>query len=311
MNRPLYFEYPVQPGDALPALIESIYGSAPSSSHYGEVVRALQTLNPHLDMGRPLQPGVVLRLSDCVPAYVPGGMRPLWLESVPDPSERRSLWALAWAQHSDLLLAPGGVALGATSTLMSPGNLDVLRRIGDDYALYKRGQLTKGQYDHRRRAAIQTFASNVGPAERWLFQGARTQEAMRIARRGGVPYDLHLQQHLGNLRALSRLTRFGGIVLGGVGVTAACLQIAHAADAREKNEIFVETVASSVVGTGFGILVGLVLISNPVGWGTAVALAIGSAAISSLSGWGAKVFYTLKGAQVDLVSGSGVGELCR
>jgi hypothetical protein len=311
MNRPLYFEYPVQIGDTLPALIQSVYGSSPPSRHHEEVLQTLQALNPHLRTNQPLQPGMILRLSDCVPAHVPGGVRPLWLESVRDRSEQRALWALAWAQHSNLLLAPGGVALGATSTLMSPGNLDLLRRIGDDYALYKRGQLTKGQYDHRRRAAIQAFASNVGPAERWLFQGARTQEAMRIARRGGVPYDHHMQQHLGHLRALSRLAGAGGIVLGGVGVTAACLQIAHALDAREKNEVFVETVASTVVGTGFGLVVGLVLISNPVGWGTAIALAIGSTAISSFAGWGAKQFYTLSGARVDLVGGSGVSELCR
>lgn len=311
MNRALYFEYPVQPGDALPGLIQRIYGSAPPSSHYGEVVRALQTLNPHLDMSHPLQPGVVLRLSDCVPAYVPGGVRPLWLESVPDPSERRSLWALAWAQHSDLLLAPAGVALGATSTLMSPGNLDVLRRIGDDYALYKRGQLTKGQYDHRRRAAIQTFASNVGPAERWLFQGARTQEAMRIARRGGVPYDLHLQQHLGHLRALSRLAGVGGIVLGGVGVTAACLQIAHAVDVREKNEIFVETVASAFMSTVLGVGIGLFVVSNPITWGTALVLATGSAFASYKLGQRARGVYDAHGQQIDFISGVGVDRLCR
>lgn len=311
MNRPLYFEYPVQIGDTLPTLIQSVYGSSPPSRHHEEVLQTLLALNPHLHTSQPLQPGMILRLSDCVPAHVPGGVWPLWLEPVRDPSEQRALWVLAWAQHSNLLLAPGGVALGATSTLMSPGNLDLLRRIGDDYALYKRGQLTKGQYDHRRRAAIQAFAANVGPAERWLFQGARTQEAMRIARRGGVPYDHHMRQHLGHLRALSRLASAGGIVLGGVGVTAACLQIAHALDAREKNEIFVETVTSAFMSTVQGVGIGLFVVSNPIGWGTALVLAAGSAYASYKVGQWARGAYDLHGHHLDFVSPTGIERLCR
>ncbi|GIX22947.1 MAG: hypothetical protein KatS3mg122_0178 [Caldimonas sp.] len=112
MNRPLYFEYPVQVGDTLPALIQSVYGSSPSSCHHEDVLQTLQAFNPHLRTNPPWHPGMILRLSDCVPAHVPGGVRPLWLESVQDPSQQRALWVLAWAQHSNLLLAPGAVALG-------------------------------------------------------------------------------------------------------------------------------------------------------------------------------------------------------
>jgi hypothetical protein len=54
MNRPLYFEYPVQVGDTLPALIQSVYGSSPSSCHHEDVLQTLQALNPHLRTNPPL-----------------------------------------------------------------------------------------------------------------------------------------------------------------------------------------------------------------------------------------------------------------
>ncbi|WP_337877917.1 hypothetical protein [Caldimonas sp.] len=135
MNRPLYFEYPVQIGDTLPALIQSVYGSSPSSCHHEDVLQTLQALNPHLRTNPPWHPGMILRLSDCVPAHVPGG-GPCGLNrckthrsrglfgSWPGPSTATCCWLQG--------LWPWGA-----STLMSPGNLDLLRRIGDDYALYK------------------------------------------------------------------------------------------------------------------------------------------------------------------------------
>jgi len=61
------------------------------------------------------------------------------------------------------------------------------------------------------------------------------------------------------------ISKHGGIVLTGVGLTAACMQIANA---QEKNEIFVETIASTIAGVGLGFAIGVFLISNPIGWGT-------------------------------------------
>lgn len=52
-------------------------------------------------------------------------------------------------------------------------------------------------------------------------------------------------------------------------MTASCAEIADTQDRNEKNEIFVETLVSSVAGGAGGYFVGLFLISNPVGWGTA------------------------------------------
>ena len=100
-------------------------------------------------------------------------------------------------------------------------------------------------------------------------------------------------------------------MLVGVGVTASCMQIGDTDSRQEKNEIFVETVTSTSVGLVAGYAVGLFLVSNPVGWGTALILAAGTAAVSYASGVGVREAYTAVGHKVDLVSGLGVDSICR
>jgi len=53
------------------------------------------------------------------------------------------------------------------------------------------------------------------------------------------------------------MSKHGGIVLMGVGLTAACLQIANTADTKEKNEIFVETITNTTMGAFTGGVIGL------------------------------------------------------
>lgn len=89
------------------------------------------------------------------------------------------------------------------------------------------------------------------------------------------------------------------------------MQIGDADDRQEKNEIFVETVASTAIGLGAGALVGIFLVSNPVGWGTALVLAAGTAAASYGTGKLARGAYTMRGREVDFVSGLGIDSLCR
>jgi len=96
----------------------------------------------------------------------------------------------------------------------------------------------------------------------------------------------------------------------GVGLTAACMQIANSTDTKEKNEIFVETIASTAVGTIAGSLVGLFLISNPIGWGTAIVLAVGSTAGSYALGKLARTAYDAHG-EIDFVTGTGVDRVCK
>jgi hypothetical protein len=312
MTQPLYYEYAVQPGETITTIIHKLYGWSPPTRRYGEILDTIKALNPEVPSLQNLWPGTVLRVSDRAPAVlVPPG--PLFLSASPDPAERRQMWAMAWAERSGLLLAPGAVAMGTAANLLSEGNLALLRQVGDEYAAYKAsgGRITKGQYDHRRRVLVRQFADNTGPMEKLLFGGARTQEEIRIARAGGVPYDANIQRQVGRLRQLGKAAGAGGILLGGVGVTAACYQIAHTVSQKERNEIFVEALTSTLVGAGTGAAISLFLLSNPVGWGMALLLATGSTAATWQAGkWAAQVYNT-SGSTVDLVSGLGIDRLCR
>jgi len=120
----------------------------------------------------------------------------------------------------------------------------------------------------------------------------------------------HIAKHADRLKNLSRMSKAGGIVLMGVGLTSACMQIASTTDMKEKNEIFVETISSTVVGAIAGSVVGLFLVSNPIGWGTAIVLAVGSTALSYGVGKGVRNTYDLFGP-IDFVTGTGVERVCK
>ena len=95
--------------------------------------------------------------------------------------------------------------------------------------------------------------------------------------------------------------KHGGYVLAGVGVAASCMQIADTDSRQEKNEIFVETVVSTGTSLLASGIIGIFLVSNPIGWGTALVLATGTAAASYASGKFARSAYTSRGSKVDFV----------
>jgi hypothetical protein len=88
------------------------------------------------------------------------------------------------------------------------------------------------------------------------------------------------------------------------------MQIGHTTNRHEKNEIFVDTIASTIVGTFGSYLVGLFLISNPAGWGMTLVYAAGVAAVAYASGKAAKIGYNTFGGRVDFVSGAGLDAIC-
>ncbi len=136
-------------------------------------------------------------------------------------------------------------------------------------------------------------------------------KCIRIARSGGIPATAHIAKHADRLKNIAAISKNGGIVLGGVGLTAACMQIGSTSDVQEKNEIFVETITSTGVGTLAGYAVGIFLVFNPITWGAAIVLAVGSVATSYALGKGARYVYTQSGTKIDLVSGAGVNRICQ
>ena len=114
------------------------------------------------------------------------------------------------------------------------------------------------------------------------------------------------------LSRTAKIASRGSIVLVGVGLAASCSQIANTKGRLEKNEIAVETVASTLSGGIGGFAAGVFLLSNPVGWG--VILAVGAAtAIGSIAvGKGAAYFYkTTDFRKNDWVDALGIDHICR
>lgn len=326
------FEYRVKQNDNLSLIISKLYGVGPRSADYTKRLDQILLLNPHIKHPDLIQAGSLLRLTaataqpeqlscprpittlfpEAPATAVPTiELQDFVLQDIPVQDEH-NFWMLSWlAQNSNYLTVPGSVATGAFSNLLSPGNIHLINNNSDLYAQYKIGGISKGQYDYRRRQNLNQLRSNIGPLERILFGNQTPQEAIRIARSGGVPATHNITQHADRLKRLSSYGRYGGYMLVGVGVAASCMQIGDTDSRQEKNEIFVETVASTGVGLVAGAAVTLFLVSNPVGWGAALILAAGSAAVSYGAGRGARKVYTLHGKEVDLVSGFGVDSVCR
>ena len=220
-------------------------------------------------------------------------------------------WALSWLEHNaNYLTIPGSIVAGAAGNLFSPGNVGLINEINDHYADYKTETITKGQYDARRKKALDQLKKNIGPIEKILFGNNTTHASIRIARAGGIPATANIAKHADRLKSLGTMSKAGGVVLMGVGLTSACMQIASTADTKEKNEIFVGTITSTAAGGVLGYAVGVFLVSNPIGWGTAIVLAVGSVATSYGLGQLARNNYDAFG-EVNFVSGIGVDRICQ
>lgn len=317
-----YLEYRVKPGDTLSFILSQFYDVNFGSSEYKRRAAGIMELNPHISNPDRITAGDLLVLEASAGPQMclaPQENQPKLfkapapqiLSSVPRDSDS-DFYALSWlASNANYLTLPGSVALGGQGNLLSGGNLGLIDKVSELYADYKSGKLTKNQYDYQRKLTLDQFRKNIGPFEKLLYGEKTPHEVVRIARGGGVPATANITANTQQLKKLAAMAKHGGIVLTGVGVAASCVQIADADSSKKKNEIFIETLASTTIGAAGSYAVGLFLISNPVGWGTAIVLAAGTVAAGYLAGKGARAAYDLTGAKVDFVSGTGVGSICR
>lgn len=316
-----HFEYTVRQGDTLHGILQKVYGVAPQSPEHGKSLQYLLALNPQIKDPNRIRAGDVLRLTEHLVSAASQGQQPpssvvsapLISQGVPTTGpDGAGFYAVTWlAENSNSFLLPGSTAAGFGAGLLSGGNLAYVHEMDNLYASYKGDTLSKGQYDYRRALALKKFQANVGPMERVLFGGSNSQQKLRIARAGGVPANANLVHHAARLKRLGQLANSGGLVLTGVGLAASCVQIANAADQREKNSIFVESAVSSGVSVMAGTALGLFLVSNPVGWGAALILAAGVTAWSYNSGKLARHVYDTSGTNYDLTSKLGISNICR
>lgn len=330
------FEYKIKGGDTFSNIIFKMFGYGINDNRYKDKKNYLLTINPHITNPDLIKAGDILHLDILPLAPKPSNqtisiplspiMKPHKLETPPkianiktnfitthvNTQDMENFWALSWLeQNSNYLTIPGGIAMSANGNLLSAGNIGLINTVSDHYADYKSGRISKGQYDYRRRVSLDKLKKNIGPFEKWIFGKNTTHESIRIARSGGIPATANITMNANKLNRLASLGKTGGVVLVGVGLTASCMQIANTKNIHEKNEIFVETIASTTTGVVGGYLVGLFLISNPIGWGTAIVLATGSAALSYGAGKLARNAYDTSEAPIDFVSGSGIGNICK
>ena len=159
---PIYFDYIVKPGDSLARIITTMYGQTSTTPGYRKSLEFLLSLNPQINDPNLIYPGRIVHLGivpDSKPANAfardsasPYATRtPPHSHSLPTQitsNDAQYLWALSWLEHnSNSIVIPGSVATGAASNLMSPGNAQLVATVSDLYADYKKGLLTKAQYD--------------------------------------------------------------------------------------------------------------------------------------------------------------------
>jgi hypothetical protein len=204
----------------------------------------------------------------------------------------------------------GGASLGASATLLNRGNLQPLRNIATLFEQYKTGAITKNQYSYRRSLSLAKFKGQLGPFEKLLYGNKSPNEVIRISRTKAIPATKLITDHIDELGKMSKWASRGGVVLSVAGLGIACTQIANEDNAHKKNEIFVESLGSLVVGGVTGAALAAVFTLTPVGWG--VALVIGTAGViaSYAGGKGAKHLYNAKGNGIELVDNLKIGAVC-
>ena len=212
-----------------------------------------------------------------------------------------------------VLISPRQVHTGIEfSHITGPANVALAQEVGELYQAYKRGELTKGQYDGRRAKLRKQLSNNLGFLEKRLLRGQTTQQAFRINRFKNMPVTHNISAYAAHLNRLSSYATYGGgIVLTSIGGKLACDDIAETDNRQQKNEIFVEYVTSTAAGSTASIALGVFMVTTPVGW--AVALGLGAAAgFGSMAvGKGMAKLYSMNFEEYDLVSGLGVDQLCK
>ncbi|MBX2807519.1 MAG: LysM peptidoglycan-binding domain-containing protein [Cellvibrionaceae bacterium] len=217
--------------------------------------------------------------------------------------------------HYDWAALPVG-ALSTFEHLTGPGNVALVKEVGSVYEAFKRGELTRGQYDYRRAKLLKQLSSNLGSLEEKILFGKPSREAIRIVnnrhlRSMGIPATANVSDYAVHLSELSRVARHGGVLLTAFGAAVACENIGDAETQKEKNEVFVEYAAGATIGTLGSIALGAVMFTTPVGWGVALVLGAATAFAGWSAGKKAKAVYSSDFQEYDLVSDLAIDKICK
>lgn len=328
--------YKVRPGDTVSGIIRSFYGVELSDPRYKRLENQIVTLNSDIDNANWIRSGsyillfpesfgrlagqctmhdVVMEKLDEIKNTRNHSFSPMmsrYENLIPVDSEQRELmWGLSWLhENHDLLSLSAGAGLAAIGNVTVESNNKFLKDIQSVYTQYKNGSLTKGQYDYRKAKLVSEYGRLIGPLDKILLNGKTPKEALRIARTKAFPATKNIDDSLQRLNKISSFASKGGSLLMVAGATKACYDVAASSSTQVKDEIIVETAASTLFGVGSSIAIGIVLASNPIGWTAAIVLGTASAIASYRAGKTARALYTASGAKLDLAKSTGIDSAC-
>jgi len=321
--------YTIQRGDSLNQIIRQHYKAVPNTPDYRVAEATILEFNHHITHPDRIFAGDVIRLMPLPDIYSADSclapetvnqpdfmatrqfLEPLHShpsarirDAIPQQEDEQVAFSLLseLEEHHGIISTSLGGGVNAFGNLVGQGNSELIREITDIHEDFKADKMSRNQYDYRRQKVVKKIAGRMGP----VFQ----RNQLRIDQRKGVVPTHRIETHANHIAKLSRLANAGGVILVGAGAMLSCNEIGNTEDRQEKNEIFVETAASSTVGIVGTYVVSALLISNPIGWGLAIVLGVGTAAFAFGSGKLARHAYTIKEEKVDFVSDIGVDKIC-
>lgn len=313
--------YVVKPGDTLSKIILKFYHFKHGTDGYKRAMKQILGDNPRIKDSNTIKISQTINLraidfKESAKSLVPTKDQEKLestMKTLSQPEQEifsllsvmEEYWG-AGSSGTGATFASMGILLGS----QDKGNVALLKQVSDAYQSYKSGNLSKGQYDYRRKQLLEKAAKNLGPTEKLLFKGKTAKEAMRINRAKGVRPTAALHQNTQRLSTISKVAARGRTVLTAVNVGMACHQIANAKTDAKKNEILVETAASTVVGVLGGAAVSFFVVATPVGWVAALVLGATTSALSYVSGKSALQYYQMSYGESDLASLTGVSQFC-
>lgn len=209
-----------------------------------------------------------------------------------------------------------GTGLGVLRFLSGTQNQAVIGQLQQLNTERLAGKLSVRQYQLRQQDILNNYLKKLGWMGRHMHGGQNAFNVLYQNRAVGVNPSPVFVKHAERMAKLSKYAKGGGLLLTGFGVAGTCGKIGSTQDYKKKNEIFaVEAsglIAGATGGAAAGIVVGVLLVSGPVGWGVAlVASAVGGYFAQEAGKAFGQAMHDQYGNKIDLLDVTGVGQICR
>jgi len=305
----------VQSGDTLSGIISQYHTD--STTKMSVLLQQVLADNPNITNADRIQVGQLVAIRTVVPQMCMGAIEPSGV------SEVKQLWNLMDTMSQDNIKQTSGIynmlSLGLSGTGAAlftlehtlKTNMGALNGIPDDYAKYKRKEITKYQFDKLRSQKLNSYAHRIGSGIETLIYGeGEIKEAFKLTPGRAMDATKPMVHHLNTLKTIGKAAEHGGTLLMGLGLAASCFEIAETESLPEKNEIAVKALTSTAVGIATSIAINVFLISSPVGWFVALGWGLVTAGISMGAGEKLGSVYRSHYTDVNVIDALGISHVC-